>query len=130
LDSNIFTLLEIVYGMSLVFSPYVLLFGVLFYIQAFKLPHLTSMEDLWHLIMEGGWQQMELPLKREMDNYYIFLKVRVMDGEPHVLWEMPMGINTVPAQLTLLSKIHGFLNGFFTYQFCYGGGKLLDNSGI
>jgi hypothetical protein len=73
---------------------------------------------------------MELPLKREMDNYFVFPKIIVVDGEPHILWEILTGTNIVPAQLALLSEIHGFLNGFFTHQFRYGGGKLLDNSGI
>jgi hypothetical protein len=49
-----FALLEIVYGISLVFSLHVLLFIVLFYASAFKAPHLTLMEDLWRLLIEDG----------------------------------------------------------------------------
>jgi hypothetical protein len=65
-----------------------------------------------------------------MDNYYVFPKVEAMDSKPSILWEIPMGSNIVPAQLISLSKIHGFLNHFFTHQFHYGGGKLLDDSGM
>jgi hypothetical protein len=88
------------------------------------------MENLQWLIIEDRQLQMELPLKREIDNYYVFPKVKAMDGKPSILWETPIGSNTVPAQLTSLSEIHGFLNHFFTHQFHYGGGKLLNNSDI
>lgn len=61
--SNIFALLEIVYGVSLVFSPHVLLFSILFYIQAFTAPDLKSMEDFQRLLVEDSQQEMPLPLK-------------------------------------------------------------------
>jgi hypothetical protein len=54
LISNTFALPEIVYGVSLVFSPHILLFIVLFYAHAFEAPHLISMEDLRRLLVEGG----------------------------------------------------------------------------
>jgi len=65
-----------------------------------------------------------------MDNYYVFPKVEVVDGEPCILWETPMGRSTVPAQLASLREIHSFLDHFFTHQFRYGGDRLLDNSGM
>ncbi|KAJ5203031.1 hypothetical protein N7449_005110 [Penicillium cf. viridicatum] len=52
--SNMFALPKIVYGVLFVFSPYVLLFIILFYVYAFKAPYLTSMEDLRKLLVEGG----------------------------------------------------------------------------
>ncbi|KAJ6138771.1 hypothetical protein N7471_005257 [Penicillium samsonianum] len=51
---NTFALPKIIYGVSLIFSPYVLLFIILFYIHAFKAPHLISIEDLRRLLIEGG----------------------------------------------------------------------------
>jgi hypothetical protein len=33
------------------------------------------------------------------------------------------------SQLATFSEIHGFLNHFFSHQFRYGGGTLLDESG-
>ncbi|KAJ5202171.1 hypothetical protein N7449_004250 [Penicillium cf. viridicatum] len=51
---NTFALPEIVYGVSLIFSPYILLFIILFYVYAFKAPHLISMEDLRKLLVEGS----------------------------------------------------------------------------
>lgn len=129
LISNTFALPEIVYGVSLVFSPHVLLFIILFYVHAFEAPHLTSMEDLRRLLVEGGRQEMPLPLKKEMDNYYVFPKVDVIAGQPRILWETPMNGSTLDAQLRTSSEIHGFLNHFFSHQFRYGGGDLLDKSG-
>ncbi|KAH8431665.1 DUF3435 domain-containing protein [Aspergillus melleus] len=127
---NTFSLPEIVYGVSLVFSPHVLLFSILFYVHAFEAPHLTSMEDLRRLLVEGGRQEMPLPLKKEMDNYYVFPKVDVICGQPRILWETPMNGSTLDAQLRTSSEIHGFLNHFFSHQFRYGGGDLLDKSGF
>ncbi|KAJ5951028.1 uncharacterized protein N7479_009441 [Penicillium vulpinum] len=79
---NTFALPKIIYGVSLVFSPYILLFIILFYIYAFEAPHLISIEDLRRLLIEGGRQEILLPLKKEIDNYYIFLKVKVICGQP------------------------------------------------
>ncbi|KAI2825390.1 hypothetical protein CBS147321_1038 [Aspergillus niger] len=127
---NTFTLPEVVYGVSLVFSPHVLLLIILFYVQAFEAPHLTSMEDLRRLLIEGGRQEMPLPLKKGMDNYYVFPRVQVIDGQPCILWETPMSGSALDAQLRTFSEIHGFLNHFFSHQFRYGGGDLLDKSGF
>ncbi|KAJ6008513.1 hypothetical protein N7540_012489 [Penicillium herquei] len=127
---NKFALPEIVYGISLVFSPHVLLFIVLFYVHAFEAPHLISMQDLRRLLVEDGRQEMLLPLKKEMDNYYVFPKVEVIAGQPHILWETPMNGSTLDAQLRTSSEIHGFLNHFFSHQFRSGGGDLLDKSGF
>ena len=89
--------------MSLVFSPHVLLFIVLFYVDAFEAPHLTSMEDLRRLLIDGGRQEMPLPLKREMDNYYVFPKVNLVCGQPCILWETPMNGHTLDVQLRIFN---------------------------
>lgn len=103
--------------------------SLIFYVHAFEAPHLTSMEDLRRLLVEGGRQEMPLPLKKEMDNYYVFPKVEVICGQPRILWETPMNGSTLDAQLRTFSEIHGFLNHFVSHQFRYGGGDLLDKSG-
>ncbi|KAL4783685.1 hypothetical protein BJX76DRAFT_329065 [Aspergillus varians] len=41
-----------------------------------------------------------------------------------------MSGETLDGQLRSLSEIHGFLNPFFSHQFRYGGGELLDQSGF
>ncbi|PYH95099.1 C2H2 finger domain protein [Aspergillus ellipticus CBS 707.79] len=127
---NTFALPEIVYGVSLVLSPHVLLFIILFYVGAFEAPHLNSMEDLRRLLIKDDRQEMLLPLKKEMDDYYIFPKVHVVKGKPRILWKAPMNEATLDAQLRSISEIHGLLNYFFSHQFRYGGGALLDKSGF
>ena len=87
------------------------------------------MEDLQKLFVEGGQQEMPLPLKREMDNYHVFLKFNLVCGQPHILWETPMNGHTLDAQLQTFSEIHSFLDHLFSHQFWYGGGNLLDKSG-
>jgi hypothetical protein len=87
------------------------------------------MEDLRRLLIEDGRQEMPIPLKRAMDNYYVFPKVAVVDGKPCILWGTPMNGSTLDAQLRSLSEIHGFLNALFSHQFRYGTGELLDESG-
>ena len=87
------------------------------------------MEDLQRLFVEDGWQEMPLPLKRDMDNYYIFPKVDLVCSQPCILWETPMDGHTLDAQLRTFSEIYGFLDYLFSHQFQYGGGDLLDKSG-
>jgi hypothetical protein len=58
---------------------------------------------------------MPLPLKYKIDAYYLFPKVKIMDGQPCVLWKMPMVGSTLHAQLGTFSKIYGFLNPFYSY---------------
>jgi hypothetical protein len=60
---------EIAYGVSLVFSPHVLLFTVLFFANAVEAPHLNSMEDLRESLSDR--QEMPIPLKPEMGDYYV-----------------------------------------------------------
>lgn len=128
-NRNTFVLPEIIYDVSLVFSPHVFLFGLLFHATAFENSRLRSMEDVRMLFPEDGCQEMPLPLKQEMKHYYIFCKVDVVDGQVRILRDTPMTAATLDSQLKSLSEIHGFLNPFYSHQFRYGGGKLLDESG-
>lgn len=127
--SNSFILPEIIYGISLVFSPHVFLFGFLFHANAFENPSLRSMEDVRRLFPDDGCQEMPLPLKHEMMDCYVFCKVDVVDGEARILRDTPMTAWALDSQMKSLSEIHGFLNPFYSHQFRYGGGKLLDESG-
>lgn len=66
--------------MSLVFSPHLLRFSILFYILVFEAPDLKSMEGLQRLHIKDGQQEMLLPLKREMGNYYVFPTIALVDS--------------------------------------------------
>ncbi|KAJ5593223.1 hypothetical protein N7537_010127, partial [Penicillium hordei] len=52
--NNTFILPKIVYSISLIFSLYILLFIILFYIYAFKAPYLISIEDFRRLLIEAS----------------------------------------------------------------------------
>ncbi|KAK6810744.1 hypothetical protein RU639_013609 [Aspergillus parasiticus] len=56
------------------------------------------MEDLRKLFIEDGRREMPLPLKKEMDNCYVFRKVDVIDGEPRILCETRMNGSTLDGQ--------------------------------
>ncbi|KAI2697980.1 hypothetical protein CBS147354_9889 [Penicillium roqueforti] len=78
---NNFPFPEIINDPSLIFSPYTFIFGILLWLQAFEVPTLSSIERLRKLFVQGGRQQMELPLKREVEGYYVFCKTdNVMNG--------------------------------------------------
>lgn len=127
--SNNFPLPEIVDDPSLIFSPHVFLFGILFYLGAFEAPSLQSIEDLRWLLVEDGCQQMELPLKPAIEEYFLFCMTRVVDGIPTIQWTEPMNESTMSRRLTTLGRIHGWLHTFFAYCMRYGGGKMLNESG-
>ncbi|OJD20581.1 hypothetical protein ACJ73_08084 [Blastomyces percursus] len=124
---NTFILPEIIYGISLVFSPHVFLFGFLFHAEAFENPTLQTMDDVRRLLPAAGCQELELPLKQEMDEWYLFPKVVVVGGQVRILRDTPMTLGSNPK---ITSEIHGWLNPFYTHQFRHGGGKLLDESGF
>jgi Protein of unknown function (DUF3435) len=102
---------------------------MLFHANAFEAPNLNSMEQLRILWVMRGCQEMELPLKREMDDYYLFCNVEAVDGQVQILRNQPLSDGTLYGQLKSCSLVHGFLNPLFSHQFRYGGGKLLDTSG-
>ncbi|KAJ5751309.1 hypothetical protein N7533_008337 [Penicillium manginii] len=125
---NTFAFPEIIDDPSLIFSPHVFIFGILFWLQAFESPALSSMGKLRSLFVEGGRQQMPLPLKPEVEEYYIFCKTEVVNGQPVLLWDQPMLSGTMSARLRNLGEIHGWLQSMFAHRMRYGGGKMLNSS--
>ena len=71
---------------------------------------------------------MPLPLKPEVEEYYIFYKTKVVNGHPVLLWDQPMLSGTMSARLKNLGEIHGWLQSMFAHRMRYGGGKMLNNS--
>ncbi|OXV05446.1 hypothetical protein Egran_06786 [Elaphomyces granulatus] len=126
---NAFALPEIIYGVSLAFSVHVFLFGILFHADAFEPRSLTSMKKMRRLCINDDRQEMELPIKHHMRDYYIFCQVEKADGEIKILRDQPMSEGSIDSQLGSLSEIHGFIKPLYSHQFRYGGGKLLDESG-
>lgn len=86
------------------------------------------MEQLRRLFIEGGRQQMELPLKPEIEDSYLFCKTAIVDGEAVFQWEKPITQGAMSARLRSLGEIHGWLHSMFAHRFRYGGGKMLNES--
>jgi hypothetical protein len=90
---------------------------------------LTSPEQLGKLHIEGGRQQLPLPLDPEKADYFVFCKTRkVLDGV-EVLHRDRLPQSTISSLLKTFGEITGFLHPMFTYRFRYGGGKILNQSG-
>jgi hypothetical protein len=113
----------------LIFSPHVFLFGILFYLDAFEAEGIHSMEDLRRLLVEDGCQQLELHLKPEIEEYFLFAMTRLEDGIPTIQWKEPMNISTMSSRLKIFGEIHGWLHTFFAHRMRYAGGKTLNESG-
>ncbi|EED14738.1 conserved hypothetical protein [Talaromyces stipitatus ATCC 10500] len=126
---NNFPFPEIVDDPTLIFSPHVFLFSILFYLDAFEANGLRSMEDVRRLLVEDGCEQMELYLKPEIEEYFLFCMTTIVDGTPMIQWNRPINASTMSARLQSLGEIHGWLHIFFAHRMRYGGGKQLNESG-
>ncbi|KAJ6126308.1 hypothetical protein N7523_001920 [Penicillium sp. IBT 18751x] len=125
---NNFPLPEIIDDPSLIFSPHTFIFGVLFWLEAFQVTELCSMEKLRALLIEGGRQQMPLPIRPEVEEYYIFCRTKIVDGQPEMLWDCPMPAGTMSGRLKSTGEIHGWLHSMFSHRCKYAGGKMLNES--
>lgn len=62
-------------------SPHTFLLGMLFHDDTFSAPRIRSIEDLRRLFLEGGRQQMKVPLKPKKAKHYVFCKVEATKGK-------------------------------------------------
>ncbi|EER42287.1 C2H2 finger domain-containing protein [Histoplasma capsulatum H143] len=125
--TNTFILPEIIYEPSLILSPHNFLFGILFFFGAFKATNLTSMEKLRGLTIGGGRQQKPIPLKPEMADHYVFCKVTKEGGKVRILPEEKMDPSSA---IRTIAEICGFLHPWFNHRCRYGGGLILNKSGL
>ncbi|EDN10985.1 predicted protein [Histoplasma mississippiense (nom. inval.)] len=126
-QTNTFTLPEIIYEPSLILSPHIFLFGILFFFEAFSPPSLTSMAKLRGLKIGGGRQQLLIPLKPEMANHYVFCKVAKVNGEIRIF---PQEMMDPSSSVRTIAEIAGFLHSWFNHRCRYGGGLILNKSGL
>ena len=87
------------------------------------------MEDVRRLFVEDGCEQLELHLKPEIEEYFLFCRTKVEDGTPVIQWDVPINESTMSARLTSMGEIHGWLHSFFTHRMRYAGAKTLNESG-
>lgn len=110
-------------------SPHTFLLGMLFHDDAFSAPGIRSMEDLRRLFLEGGRQQMEVPLKPEKAEHYVFCKVEATKGKIRFQRDQRISLGSLSGQLQTFGEIAGFKWSLFTHRFRYGGGTILNESG-
>ncbi|OJD22678.1 hypothetical protein ACJ73_05976, partial [Blastomyces percursus] len=126
-QANTFILPEIIYDPSLILSPHNFLFGILFFFGAFKATNLTSMEKLRGLTIGGGRQQKPIPLKPEMADHFVFCKVTKEGGKVRIFPEEKMDPSSA---IRTIAEICGFLHPWFNHRCRYGGGLILNKSGL
>ena len=127
--SNTFPIPEVVYDPSLIFSPHVVLSGLMFDDQVFAAPNLTSPAQLSILEIEPGYNQLPLPLKPEMGNVPVFRSIiRTMYGWT-VSPSKPLTYAVVRSSMRQLGQITGFKQITRPYALRYGAGKAFNEDG-
>ncbi|KAJ5871101.1 uncharacterized protein N7529_003454 [Penicillium soppii] len=129
-QGNTFMIPEIIYDPSLMLSPHSFLLGMLFHDETFRAPGIRSMEDLRRLLLGGGRQQMEVPLKLEKAEHFVFCKVEANKGNIKFHRYRPNSVGSLSGQLQTFGEIAGFKWSLFTHRFRYGGGTILNKSGL
>jgi Protein of unknown function (DUF3435) len=127
--SNTFPVPEIVYDPSLIFSPHLILSGIIFDDQAFAPPNLTTPENLSRLDIEPGRNQLPLPFKPGKADVPIFRSIiRTLQG-----WAVsptdPLTYPVVRSSMRTLGQITGFKQVARPYALRYGAGKAFNESG-
>jgi hypothetical protein len=110
-------------------SPHTFLLGMLFHDDAFRAPGIRSMGDLRRLFLEGDRQQMEIPLKPEKSENYVFCKIEGIKGLIKCHRDQPISKSSLSSQFQTFGEITGFKWSLFTHRFRYGGGTILNESG-
>jgi uncharacterized protein DUF3435 len=127
--SNTFPVPEVIYDPSLIFSPHVILLGLIFDNQAFAAPSLTSPERLSELDIEPGQNQLPLPLDPELDNIPVFRQaIKTLHG-----WALsptkPLTYSVLWSSMKKLGQITGFKQITRPYALRYGAGKAFNENG-
>ncbi|KAE8379024.1 hypothetical protein BDV26DRAFT_303912 [Aspergillus bertholletiae] len=111
-----FTLPEVIYRPLLILCLYTLIFGILFYTQAFQNPNLILNTKLRNLFISKGCEQL----------LYIFSKTEVVKEIPTIQWTKPMSKSAIASMLVTFGEIRGWKEAFHAHQFRYGSGKVVS----
>ncbi|KAK2737835.1 hypothetical protein FQN57_007393 [Myotisia sp. PD_48] len=104
---NTFIFPEIIHDPSLLMSVHTFFLGILLHDDAFQPRNLKSMDDIQRLWVGEGRQQMKIPLKASKEENYVF-----------------------SSQLRVFGEILGYLKVVFARRYRYGGGEMINESGI
>jgi Protein of unknown function (DUF3435) len=129
MHSNTFPVPEVIYDPSLIFSPHVLLLGLIFDDCAFAPPSLKTAEHLSQLQIPPGKNQLPIPLKTRFDNTPVFRRAeRTIEGWV-VSKEAALTYNVVYNSLKTIGKIVNFKQIARPYALRYAGGKAFNDNG-
>jgi hypothetical protein len=129
MSRNTFPVPEIIYDPSLVFSPHVMLLGIIFADEAFAAPSLTSPEALSMLEIPPGQNQLPLPFKPEKYDVPIFRKaIRTPLGWT-IAEKEALTYAVLYAALVILGQLTAFLHILRPYALRYGAGKAFNENG-
>jgi hypothetical protein len=120
---------EIIYDSSLVFSPHVMLLGLMFDDQAFAAPSLTSPEALSQLEIPPGHNHLPLPLKPKLKDVPVFRRVKRTSEGWTISKDEAMTYAMIYAAMVLLGQITAFLQILRPYALRYGAGKAFNENG-
>jgi hypothetical protein len=128
-DMNTFPLPEIIYDESLIFSPHVLLLGILFRDRAFAAYNLTSPEELSRLYIPPGRNELPLRLSQELDDLPVLRKAVKTPNGWNISPDEPLPYSTLLPWIRTLGQITGFGQVTRPYSLRYAGGKAFNENG-
>lgn len=126
---NTFPLPEIIYDETLIFSPQVILLGVLFHDRAFAAYNLTSPEELSRLRIPPGRNELPLRLNRKLDDIPVFRKAVQTPSGWAISPDEPLPYATLLPWIRDLGEITGFAQVTRPYSLRYAGGKAFNDNG-
>ncbi|KAG4412166.1 hypothetical protein IFR04_014697 [Cadophora malorum] len=106
-DVNEFKIPKIIYNPTLVLSPHVFLFGMLFKTCAFKSPSIDYPKRLYSLKVLKGLNKQPLPLRDNMNNKFIFYKaIRKAQGV-RIACELQVSSGSIRYQIKkVIKRLH------------------------
>ncbi|PYH98302.1 hypothetical protein BO71DRAFT_426270 [Aspergillus ellipticus CBS 707.79] len=132
-EPNTFLIPEIIYDPILVLSPHIFLLGMLFRIQGFKSfatngPAVDCPENLYSLQIQKGLGQLELKLRDEILDQFIFCNaIREADGFQIALEEQ-LTDGSLRYRMKRAGEITGFAQVTKPYGLRYGAAKAFNDS--
>ncbi|KAJ5015542.1 hypothetical protein K4K57_012998 [Colletotrichum sp. SAR 10_99] len=127
-DEKTFPIPETLYDPSLLLSPHVFLLGILFRHQAFRSPLLTSPHQLDSLDIEPGELEMRLPLKKEMDDVYVFRRAIETVAGYEISPSERITYAMMAAWIKRIGQILGFEYSTIAYSLRYNAGNEFDEN--
>jgi hypothetical protein len=96
--------------------------------EVFSVPNLTP-QNLYTLDIRPGCNALEIPIKSEMEDMYVFRKCE-STGTKRVTSNQRLPYSTLKAHMEQVGKITGFSGIIKPYDLRYGSGNAFDKDGM